>query len=99
MTYTNSADPDQTALKDLKEVINVAKGRNVSIICIKTYIFFSKSTEKMSIFKLLPVKRAITLSPCFHFWEHPGPCLSTVPEASKPNISLSPGGGGYSPFL
>ena len=47
----------------------------------------------------VPVRRAITLSPCFHFCEQPGPSFSTVPAASNPKISLSPGGGGYNPFL
>lgn len=46
----------------------------------------------------LPPTRAITRSPIFHFVA-PGPSFSTVPAASKPKMSLSPGGGGYLPCL
>jgi hypothetical protein len=43
-----------------------------------------------------PHNRAITLSPTFHLLT-PGPTASMTPAASRPNISLAPGGGGYKP--
>ena len=46
----------------------------------------------------IPGTSAIILSPSFHL-EADDPSLSTTPDASRPRISDSPGGGGYRPFL
>lgn len=46
-----------------------------------------------------PGSKAMTLSSSFQSLLTPGPRLSTVPATSRPIMSLSPGGGGYSPRL
>ena len=46
-----------------------------------------------------PESRVMTRSPSLQLCLTPGPTLATVPAASRPRTSLSPGGAGYSPFL
>ncbi len=46
-----------------------------------------------------PQSKAMTLSPGLQPAVTPRPRVSTVPATSRPMMSLSPGGGGYSPRL